>query len=83
MKIASQHNDEEMDWESTDSPLVNIVNNVEGDTEEDAENIEEKPKVRGQIRIYTEIKVYENFKVANEAFSYNQEYKFRYTRESQ
>jgi len=83
--------EEDMDWQETGSTIKNIVSGggefIEdsANTSADADEIEEeeaKPRVRGGARHYLKITDYENYTVAKKALDDNDDYFFRYIRES-
>jgi len=80
------NHDEDMDWQETDSSLINrnpehIAEDDENNTSKDASSIEEKPKLRGRARPYDLIKEFENFEAANK-YMESLDYTKRYTRDS-
>lgn len=84
--------DENMDWESTDSNLKNRVpsdqigsSEDDDDTDKDAESIETqiKPKLRGAGRSYILIEEFESLNFSKEARNKNDDYTYRGNRASQ
>jgi len=81
-------NENEMEWNETDSSFRNRVptNELDSDDEQntskDAESIEDKTKQRGKSRPYEKIIQFEDFDFAKKYMEEREDYTYRYIRES-
>ena len=78
-------NENEMEWNETDSSLRNRVptNELDGsdsddeqNTSKDAESIEDKPKLRGKSRPYEKIIQFEDFDSAKKYMEEREDYTY-------